>query len=86
MLTPTETLVRRYLSLGDIDKVTIAKKIGAYDNSFNHLPSITRDKEIFKLVKTKGLLQAMADALGLDIDLKGPSLEQIIIQIRNEIK
>lgn len=91
MPTPKEILVRAYLLSSDIEKVAIAKKIGAYDSSFNSLQPHIRDQEVFKLVRDKKLLQAMADALGLDIALTTAaltreSLEEVIIQMRNEIR
>ncbi len=59
MLSNIQILVRSFLSLSDVQKIAIAKKLGVYKNEFNTLSTVERDKEVFKLVKEKNIMEEL---------------------------
>lgn len=59
MLPPIQIIVRAFLSLNDLDKVSIVKALGIYSVDLGKLPPHVRDKEIFKRIKEKDLLDQL---------------------------
>lgn len=59
MLSPIQNTIRAYLSLNDFDKLRIISSIGIDIGALNHDNIVERDKEVFKLVKEKGLIASL---------------------------
>lgn len=59
MLSPIQNTIRAYLSLNDFDKLKIITSIGIDIGILNHENIVERDKEVFKLVKEKGLIASL---------------------------
>jgi glycosyltransferase involved in cell wall biosynthesis len=57
------SLVRSFLILSDLQKISIAKKLDAFNENFKSLPSVERDKEILKRINDKKLLSELWDEI-----------------------
>ncbi len=56
-------MVRSFLSLTDIQKITIAKKLKIWSTELNKLIPADRDKEIFKTIKEKNIIDKIWDEI-----------------------
>lgn len=62
-MTTVQVIVRSFLNLDDEDKISIAKKIGVFDDDLNQMYPHNRDKEIFIRTKEKRALALMWEAI-----------------------
>lgn len=61
--TTVQEIVRSFLLLDDEEKITIAKRIGIFDEQLNQMYTHIRDKEIFVRTKEKKALAVMWEAI-----------------------
>jgi nucleoside phosphorylase len=62
-VTTVQEIVRSFLLLDDEEKITIAKRIGVFDEKLNQMYAHIRDKEIFVRTKEKRALAEMWEAI-----------------------
>lgn len=63
MLTDIHIMVRSFLSLSDFQKLKVAHKLNVHENDDYQLSSDEMDKEFFKRIKEKNLLEEMWNIL-----------------------
>ena len=56
-----EILVRAYLQLNDVQKISIARSLGVYEKGFEMLPLNERFKTIFQKIQNKGIISDLWD-------------------------
>lgn len=73
MLNPIEALVRAFVTLSDVDKISIAKTMGINTSALQSMKSADLDKEILKKVKDQKLIHQLWNEVNKILKFENPT-------------